>query len=268
MTEPATSLETGLQERAARSVPAESIDRVGGWWLRHAPGCSWWVASVLPHGDGTRAELAERVDAAEAYCAARGVPTLVQMTPGAMPDQLDALLAERGYERKASVSLQIASTAEVLARTPRGELRVRLQEQPTREWFDVLHQVVGGDAEAQWKLMRRIAEPAAYAGVQLGDQTVAVGRAVAETGWAGVFSMATLPAARGKGAAAAVIGALADWASVNDADRMYLQVEHENVGAVRIYGRFGFSELRPFYFRMKDTGGVGGAGGAGGTAAG
>ncbi|MFD0632992.1 hypothetical protein ACFQ9X_16840 [Catenulispora yoronensis] len=65
-----------------------------------------------------------------------------------------------------------------------------------------------------------------------------------------------------------MIGALADWASVNDADRMYLQVEHENVGAVRIYGRFGFSELRPFYFRMKDTGGVGGAGGAGGTAAG
>lgn len=251
MAETTAGLETGLQERTARAVPAEHNERVDGWWLRHAPGCAWWVASVLPHGGGSVAELEERVAAAEAYCAGRGVPTLVQMTPGAFPVQLDALLGARGYERQASVSLQTAATAGVLALASRGGLRVRLQEQPTREWFDVLYEVVGGDAEAQWKLLQRIEERAAYASVLLGDETVAVGRAVAEAGWAGVFSMATLPAARGKGAAGAVIGALADWAAVNDADRMYLQVEHGNPGAARIYGRVGFSELRPFYFRVK-----------------
>ena len=63
--------------------------------------------------------------------------------------------------------------------------------------------------------------------------------------------MATRPEARGKGAAGAVLAALADWAAVNDAPRMYLQVEHENEGAMRLYGRVGFSELAPFYFRVK-----------------
>ncbi|GAA1969493.1 GNAT family N-acetyltransferase [Catenulispora subtropica] len=253
MVETAAGLETGLQERTARAVPAESDERTSGWWLRHAPGCAWWVASVLPHGGTSRAELSERTEAAEAYCAERGIPVLVQMTPGAAPPELDALLEARGYERKASVSLQTATTSEVLALAlaPQGSLRVRLQEQPTRAWFDVLHQVAGGDADAQWRLLERITERAVYASVLLGDETVAVGRAVAESGWAGVFSMATLPAARGKGAAGAVIGALADWAAVNGAGRMYLQVEHENAGAARIYGRVGFSELRPFFFRVK-----------------
>jgi GNAT superfamily N-acetyltransferase len=250
--EATTGLETGLQERTARAVPAEHTERVGGWWLRHAPGCSWWVASVLPHGGTSAAELEERIEAAEAYCAARGVPTLVQMTPGAFPEALDGLLEARGYERQASVSLQTAQTADVLARARRGgALQVRLEERLTREWFDVFSSVVGGDAEAQWKLLQRVQERSAYASVLLGDERIAVGRAVAEAGWAGIFSMATLPAARGKGAAGTVIGALADWAAANAAEQMYLQVEHQNTGAARIYERAGFSELKPFYFRVK-----------------
>lgn len=252
MAEETTGLEAGLQERVARAVPAEHTERFGGWWLRHAPGCSWWVASVLPHGGTSPAELEERIEAAEAYCAARGVPTLVQMTPGVFAEPLDRLLEARGYERQASVSFQIAQTADVLARAPRGgALQVRLEERLTREWFDVLQSVVGGDAEARWKLVQRVEERAAYASVLLGDEPVGVGRAVVETGWAGIYNMATLPAARGKGAASTVLGALADWAAVNDAERMYLQVEHENEGAARIYERVGFSELTPFYFRVR-----------------
>jgi hypothetical protein len=30
----------GLQERAARTLPAEQVENVDGWWLRHALGCS------------------------------------------------------------------------------------------------------------------------------------------------------------------------------------------------------------------------------------
>lgn len=240
-----SGLQAQLQERAARAVPAEYGQRCGTWLLRHAPGCSWWIGSVLPHGAGS-------IEEAEAYTAERGIPTLLQMTPGAVHPDLDAQLEARGYTRQASVSLQIAQTSQVLALAPRGALRVRLEERPTREWFDVWHSVVGGDPDPPWRLLHRITEPSAYASVELGAETIAVGRAVADTGWAGVFGMATLPEARGKGAAGAVLAALADWASVNDAPRMYLQVEHENPAAMRLYGRVGFSELAPFYFRVKD----------------
>lgn len=245
-------LEAELQERAARAVPAEHGTRAGQWWLRHAPGCSWWIGSVLPHGtEASRTELEDLISVAEAYTAERGIPTLMQMTPGAVSPDLDALLEARGYERQASVSLQTAMTSQVLALAPTGSLRTQLDEQPTRAWFQAWHDVVGGDPDPQWRLLQRIQERTAYASVELGEETVAVGRCVAEAGWVGVFGMATRPEARGKGAAGAVLAALADWAAVNDAPRMYLQAEHENESAMRLYGRAGFSELAPFYFRTK-----------------
>lgn len=97
-----------LQERAARGMPARQVEEVGGWWLRYAPGCSWWVSTVLPHGDARPDELERRIAAAEEFYAARGAVTRFQITPPVCPQQLDARLAERGYLRCGSLSLQVA----------------------------------------------------------------------------------------------------------------------------------------------------------------
>ena len=77
-------------------------------------------------------------------------------------------------------------------------------------------------------MLERVPRPSAYACAMVGDDVAAVGRAVADTGWAGVFGMATRPAARGKGAARQVLAALAGWAGAHGAGRMYLQVERDN----------------------------------------
>ena len=82
-----------------------------------------------------------------------------------------------------------------------------------------------------------------------GSNVVAVGRAVADTGWAGVFGMATLPRARGRGTARSVLAALADWAGGHAAGRMYLQVERDNMPALRLYERTGFSEECGYHYR-------------------
>ncbi|WP_046470414.1 GNAT family N-acetyltransferase [Allosalinactinospora lopnorensis] len=64
--------------------------------------------------------------------------------------------------------------------------------------------------------------------------------------------MATLPEARGKGAARGVIAALAAWAGAHAADRMYLQVERDNIPALRLYGRAGFSEICGYHYRTAE----------------
>lgn len=137
-----------LQERAARALPAEQVEDVGGWWLRHALGCSWWVGTVLPHGDVPSAELPYRVAVAEDFYAERGAVTRFQISPGVCPDGLDDLLAHRGYRRESTVSLQVAAAENVPERTPEGPVRVRLDERPTAAWFDVRRAVNGPDAEA------------------------------------------------------------------------------------------------------------------------
>jgi GNAT superfamily N-acetyltransferase len=102
-------------------------------------------------------------------------------------------------------------------------------------------------------MLRRVDRPSGYACAVAGDQVVAVGRAVVDTGWAGVFGMATLPHARGAGAGTQVLAALARWAAGHGAAHLYLQVECGN-GARRLYRRAGFSERCRYHYRTSSGG--------------
>jgi N-acetylglutamate synthase len=240
-----------LQERAARALPATYVEHIDGWWLRHAPGCAWWIESVLPHGAAGPRELRRRVELAERFCVDRGLTPRFQITPGVCPQELDAILEERGYRRECPSSLLTASTARVLQETPSCSLDIRLDDQPTSEWFDVWSAVHcrEGDPVAERELLGRVDEPCGYASAAVGDDVVAVGRAVADSGWAGLFGMATLPRARGMGAARCVLSALAEWAAAQHAGDLYLQAERDNIPALRLYAQTGFSELREYHYR-------------------
>lgn len=241
----------GLQERAARAFPADHATDVEGWRLRHAPSCAWWVGTVLPHRDARLGELVRRVVGAEEFYAGHHAAAGFQISPRACPEELDALLAERGYRRRSLMSLQVASTPRVLHQASAVSRRVRLDDRPTRAWLEVWHVVHahGRDSRSEWNMLDRVEQPCAYVSAVSGDDVVAVGRAVADTGWAGVFGMATLPEARGKGAAREVLAALAGWAGAHLADRMYLQVERDNSSARRLFERSGFSEVCGYHYR-------------------
>jgi ribosomal protein S18 acetylase RimI-like enzyme len=210
------------------------------------------VGSVLPHGGAGSGELVRRVAGAEEFCAARGAIARFQISPGACPDGLDALLAGRGYRRQSPMSLQVAPVGEVL--TARA-LPVVVADRPTPAWFDLWQAVLGhgADPRAEWDLLDRVDRPSGYASAMLDGIVVAVGRVVADTGWAGVFGLATHPRARGLGAGRSVLAALASWALAHGADSMYLQVERDNVPALRLYERAGFTEACAYHYRTAAT---------------
>jgi GNAT superfamily N-acetyltransferase len=245
----------GLQERAAHAVPSIALERLeqpDGWWLRYGDSGAWWASSVLPHSDDLPPDLPGALRIVEEFYAGHGVPARFQISPGAGPTGLDEALAGRGYHVESPMSLQSAPTRHVIDRLPAGGPRIRMDEQPTDEWFDTWRAVHGTDAEPgpEWNMIRQVGQPSGYAWATSG---VAVGRAVAETGWAGVFGMATLPAARGRGAAGAVLAALARWAADHGAEHLYLQVEPGNTGARRLYERAGFTELCRYHYRTRTT---------------
>ena len=103
-------------------------------------------------------------------------------------------------------------------------------------------------------MLRRVGRPSVYASVLTAAGIIAAGRAVTETGWAGVFGMATLPDARGKGAAREVLAALARWTATHGAAHLYLQVECDNIAARRLYEHAGFRELCRYHYRTAGDG--------------
>ncbi|MFD0772857.1 GNAT family N-acetyltransferase [Streptomonospora algeriensis] len=245
-----------LQERAARAQPAEHVEVAGGWRLRHAPDCAWWLGAALPHGPAEPkgvSGLEHRLARAEDFYTRRGAAALLQISPGACPEELDTVLAERGYGRRGSLSLQAALSSAVRGHAPAtGPLRVRVDDRPTPAWFDAWTAVHGRTADGagpEKAMLARVRNRSAYARAFLGDTAVAVGRAAADTGWTGIFSMATLPEARGSGAARSVLAALAKWAQEQGTGRMYLQVERENAAALRLYQGVGFTEVCGYHYR-------------------
>lgn len=251
----AAGLVRDLQERAARAFPAVCLDRLDGWWLRHGDSSAWWASSVLPHSDAVPVELPAKIRLVEEFYAGHGTRARFQISPGACPADLDEALAERGYRIDSPMSLQSAPTARVIGRLPTGDLRIRIDDHPTDAWLEIWLAVhgTGGDPGPERDMLRRVDRPTAYASALTGTDVVAVGRAVTETGWAGLFGMATLPAARGAGAARHVLAALAQWAARHGAAHMYLQVECDNTAARRLYERAGFTEVCRYHYRTGST---------------
>ncbi len=244
-----------LQERAARAVPAAEQENRDGCWLRYTDSTTtWWAGAALMHGGQPVRDLGVRIAVAEDFYAEHGAPARFQVCPACPPD-LDGALSRRGYQRADVVSLQVATTEHIAHHRSTPSLRVDLTEQLAAEWFQLAMaaQEQAGDPAPEWRLLLRVDRPSAYATALISGRPVAVGRAVADTGWTGVFGMATRPDARRQGAAGAVLAALADWASSQGSARMYLQVTTDSSAAFQLYRRAGFREACTYHYRTVVT---------------
>jgi len=202
------------------------------------------------HGGQQLPDLASRIAVAEDFYAVHGVPARFQVCP-ACPPGLDDALSRRRYQWSGVVSLRVTTPRHIARHLSAPSLRVDLEEYPDTEWFHLLmaaHEP-GADPAPEWRLLQRVDRPRAYATALLSGRPVAVGRAVADTGWVGVFAMATLPDARHQGAARAVLATLADWAGSQGSAHMYLQVTRSSTAALRIYRRAGFEEACAYHYR-------------------
>lgn len=240
-----------LLERAARATPAAAEDRAAGWWLRHTDSSMWWSGAVLAHGAQDR--LGERIDAAEQFYAAHHAVTRFQICPDCAAG-LDGLLARRGYLSQAPVLLLTAAAGELAEAPGDPGLNMHAGRQLTANWVSVLSATSPGAAvDRDSRAIARASHPHAYFTVLANAHPVGIGRAVADSGWTGVFNMATTPMARRRGVARLVLTSIAQWAAGHHAPRLYLQVERQNLPARHLYETSGFSELAAYHYRVAEA---------------
>lgn len=248
---PAPALVRELQERAARAVPATVQEHSAGCWLRHTDSpTTWWAGAALAHDCFSAYDVQPAIAAAESFYAGHRAPTRFQICP-ACPAELDGALSDRGYWRSGDVSLQVAAAGQLARPSPAESLGINSRQRPEPAWCRVwaAAQHPAADPAGELRLLQRVDAPSTYVTAQLSGRPVAVGRAVADGGWTGVFGMATLPQSRRRGAAAAVLAALADWAVQQHCPQMYLQVAGDSAAARRLYGQAGFEELCTYHYR-------------------
>jgi ribosomal protein S18 acetylase RimI-like enzyme len=242
-----------IEEFAANALPPLHVQDLDGWRLRYSEGVTRRANSVLANGHEARLSLEEKLERVEAFYARFGVRARYQLCPTSQPQELHEVLDARGYRHDGRVNVQVAELTTVLRHQGVGSMiEVTLHETLRDVWFDLYRQVEGADeqmASVRRVMLTRIAPPAAFALATLDGEPAAVGLGVLEQGQAGIFNMATHPSFRRRGAARAVLHALARWAEQQGGQGMYLQVAEGNDTARAVYERQGFRTLYTYHYR-------------------
>jgi GNAT superfamily N-acetyltransferase len=236
-----------LEAVADRAWPPAQVCEHDGWELRATgPGIGRRVNSVAPTETGAL-PLQEKVRFAEAFYRARGLVPIIKLTEAAQPAGLDAFLAARGYAVDAPVIILTRALA------PGGAEPPRLPAAPDDRWLEANAAVpghYGAAPQAFLALLGRIAPPRAFAAVEAGEEAAAVGMAVADGPWVGLFEIGTRPGWRRLGLASAVVRQLLAWGAVRGATGAYLQVMEDNAPARALYERLGFGEAYRYWYRV------------------
>lgn len=247
---PHTALSTpDLERLMADGWRAVEEEWEGDWLLRASSGFTTRGNSVLPLGD-PGLPLADAVDRAEGWYAARGLPPQVHLvlpagdSPGEPADDpaddaLGALLLDRGYRLRQPSLVMTAAAADL---GPRRDVAptVTVEDTLTQRWLDayalqrqplpgVTEQVLSGSAE-QWFLS--VAAP--------GGGVAAVARMTGHPGWAGLSALWVDPDLRGQGLGRTLVHTVGLLARQRGLASVYLQVEADHDVAVGLYASEGF----------------------------
>ena len=236
-----------LEAAADRAWPPAEVQAHDGWELRATgPGIGRRVNSAAPLDNGAL-PLADKVAVVEAFYRDRGLVPIIKLTEAARPEGLEAFLAVRGYGIDAPVLL-LTRRLDPAPAAPPG-----LTSSPTHDWLAANAAVpshYGAAPEAFVALLGRIGPPKAFAAVRDGGEMAAIGMAVADGPWVGLFEIGTVPAQRHRGLATAVVEDLLAWGAGQGAERAYLQVMEANSPARALYARLGFQEAYRYWYRV------------------
>jgi ribosomal protein S18 acetylase RimI-like enzyme len=237
-----------LELAANEAWPAPVQERLGDWLLRAADGWTGRGNSALPIGD-PGLPLAAAIDAVQHWYTARGLPPTMNV-PLPLTEPVNAALAARGWLANPPTEFQTAPVATLAAAgQPHADVQLVTEVSPAAR--ETIAGRKGGLPAAASHILSAV--PQARFAEVYGDSgellAIARGTVTGSGRYLGIFLVEVVPAARRRGLAQRVIGALGAWAADSGAQTAFLQVEERNTAAVALYRRLGFTTHHTYLTR-------------------
>jgi ribosomal protein S18 acetylase RimI-like enzyme len=231
-----------VERRSVRAVPPVETIVIDGWHVGIGRGQVNRMNSTTTFGIVPWEPL-DTIEAVERRYASRHRPPSFRLTE--LDAELDDLLFGRGYEKSLEVIVMTA---------PAGGARdneVTMLSAATPGWIEAL----GRLGEYSDLRVAEIGESLAglahtHGAFRIGDR--AVGLAVVDDGWVGLFDIAVAPETRRQGLGSRISTAMLDWSAGQGAAHAYLQVLASNAPALGLYEKLGFEEAYRYWYRTKD----------------
>lgn len=235
-----------LEHAAALAWPGTEHTWLDGWFLRAGHGFTGRANSCVPLGEAPDDGVAR----VRAWYAARGLPARLVVA-----DRMDFGLRHHdlpGFDSGERVQVLTAGTTAVAAAADARQVEVHpdLDEAWLRRY-----RYRGAPAPSQAPaLLRAVVDgTVGFASIRRAGEVLAVGRGAVTTDphgarWLGLTALEVAPTARRQGLGAAVCAGLAAWGDGHGAQRVYLQVAADNVGALRMYDALGFTLHHGYHY--------------------
>jgi N-acetylglutamate synthase len=239
-----------LEEMSLNALPALQTCYYDGWVVRFADGYTKRANSVNPLYE-SHADVEAKVAYCEAMYAVRKQPTVFKMTPLSNPKLLDDFLAKRNYREELGASVQLLDLARLEKPT---EGRVTLSTSASEVWLSAyfrLNNLQERYLPTMRTILSNIAPQKCLAAVYDNGSIAAMGLAVLDQNYLGLFDIVTEPSLRLKGYGYQLLLYLLNWGKANGADYAYLQVMPNNEPALRLYEKLGFREVYQYWYRVK-----------------
>lgn len=244
-----------IEELALNAWPGLQTYLYDGWVIRLAEGYTKRANSVTPlYGYGGSGEfgLEEKVERCEGvYQGLKRPQPVIFRIPSfvAEAQELDAFLAERGYERLDETLVMGLDLEEAEFEQSR-----RAYIMPGRDGLSSWLSAYGRMSQSrtgevhQKILLQMLGERCPM--MLMTNETVACGLGVYDAGYVGLFDIVTAEEHRRQGYGRELVESLLGWGLMNDALYAYLQVVAENAAAVNLYKQLGFEEQYRYWYRI------------------
>lgn len=235
-----------LEHISLRALPALETVLYDGWTLRYSNGYTGRANSVNPF-DGSTLPLAEKIAYCEAWFTERGLATRFRLNEAVYPSHLDGVLEERAYHRYNETQVQTADLADFPSKLDKRFHYKRTVDDSWITAFGAMNHAPSDKLTTAKTMLERIATPCAYAWI--GDD--ALGLAVYEGDYVGLFDIVVRPEKRGQGLGRAIVSSLLAWGKAQGAKTAYLQVVATNQVALNLYASLGFRLHHRYWYRQK-----------------
>lgn len=231
-----------------RAWPAASVQYDGTWVVRlNAGHPAKRLNSVNPLDPGDVHDLEERIERARRWFEAYGRPLTFRLSPlsgRSLSDHFD----RENWQRLSELLVMRASLEEL----PVDNAILQIPLKDIGRFINAAMEVHGMDSSLRPGLTEIISSIHAEAGLfVLEDDGVPLATAVCvhDGDLAGMFEIATGPRVRGKGYGRRVLLSALRWARLRGAQQAWLQVEADNLPALKLYEAIGFKEVYRYHYR-------------------
>ena len=232
--------------RAWASLETEIYD---GWILRFAKGYTGRANSVQAL-DSSSLPLEEKITYCEHWYATRDLPCIFRLTDTMQPPELEHYLEKQAYERYNETLVQTAPLAPLdIGIDKRFHSSGTVSDDwlvAWATWNTVPEQHI---ATAKAMLSRKSDTGICFGWID----NLAVGLAVCEGQFSGLFDIVVHPDYRGQGIGKALVTSLLAWSKQRGASTAYLQVVPGNTPALALYDKLGFAGHHHYWYRRHNN---------------